>query len=258
MTRWWGLALVVGLAACHRPARGLAEAPDATLRTAAEVGWWEERIRPDRLQLLAGLLADAIEEADKCRVTPTEQCREISGRATMRVEGGERRAMRLRGWQYQEVRLDGRAVVDTNMFTFDLRLEILDRDDDGPQWWAVQIEGTRDAAGHWRAEGDAAAQGHGRVHVRVEELDVSEACKAEPWGGVMYLRSGASEAVVRYDGATACDEKGVATWTLDGQPQGDVDVAGALRCAVGSGRGRAPVGLGLLVVLALGRRRRAR
>ena len=254
-----GLALVViALVACHRSPRGLTESPDATLQTVEQVAWWEERVRADRLQLLAGLLAGAIEEADKCRTAPSDECREISGRASMRAEGGQRRSIRLRRWRDKEVRIDGRAVVDTNMFSFDLRLEIVDRDDDGPQWWAVQIEGSTDDAGRWRAEGDAAAQGHGRVHVRIDDLSLSEACKSEPLTGTMQLRAGSTEAVVRYDGATDCDDKGIATWTRDGQPQGDVDVAGTLQCAVGSDGGRLPLGWGVLALLLVRRRQRRR
>lgn len=249
------LAVLAATACAHTPA-GLADAPAASLQTAQDVSWWEERVRPDRLHLLAALLAGAVQEAEKCRAEPSAECKKVSGRYSLRQEEGERVSMRLRRWQYEEVRVHGRADVDTDRFSLDLRLEIRDRDDDGPKWWAVQVQGTQDAAGHWRAEGDLAAEGHGRVQMLAEGVTLSKACKSEPMDGTMRFRSGATEAVVRYDGATQCDETGIATWTRDGQPQGEVDVVGTLRCGVAPGRPGAPVGWLVWIALAVRRRQR--
>ncbi len=97
----------------------------------------------------------------------------------------------------------------------------------------------------------------GRFEAETVDQVFDEAiCVSEALSGFTRVR-GESEAVFTYDGATDCDEDSTVTWTLDGEPQGELS---GVSCAVGrlpGSRGPAALVLGGLFALAWrGRRRR--
>ncbi len=84
----------------------------------------------------------------------------------------------------------------------------------------------------------------------IDEVTHSDSCRTEPMSGRTIIRAGGREAVVTYDGATSCDDPGMANWSLDGADQGQTVVP---RCSAGGDpSGFFPALLALLFV----RRRR--
>lgn len=91
----------------------------------------------------------------------------------------------------------------------------------------------------------------------VDQVFDEAICMSESLSGFTRVR-GASEAVFTYDGATDCDEDSTVTWTLDGEPQGELSGVG---CAVGrlpGSRGPAALVVSGLLALAWRSRRRRR
>ncbi len=103
----------------------------------------------------------------------------------------------------------------------------------------------------WNGSGTIGGR-NGRAEFRtVDEVTHRDTCAHEPLSGQTIVRAGGHEAVVTYDGETACDQPGSANWTLDGQDQGATEIA---RCAVGGD----PAGfLPALIALLFVRRRRS-
>lgn len=118
----------------------------------------------------------------------------------------------------------------------------------------AQYEGSRedtDDARIFEGRGFVGATGVGRFFVRTErEVVQRDVCRKEPASGTTTARSGDDVAVLTYDGATACDDPGSATWTLNGEAQGDV----AVSCSAGGSSGGVLWCLGLVLFL----RRRTR
>ncbi len=114
-------------------------------------------------------------------------------------------------------------------------------------------EGPRET---WNGSGELALAGEGKVALSTQDAVVDDqVCTDEFLSGTTEVRSGGSVAVIRYDGATACDDVAAASWTLDGVDQGFVDGLGSA-CSVDPQAGWAGA-LWLLMPL-LWRRRRPR
>jgi hypothetical protein len=112
------------------------------------------------------------------------------------------------------------------------------------------------SASTWSGAGTLAVLGQGKVEVRTTNERIDRArCKSEPLSGTTQLRTGEHTAVIRFDGERDCDPEATATWTLDGEPMGELH---GLRCSVGDDERPAwPGVLVVFVVLARGARRRA-
>lgn len=95
---------------------------------------------------------------------------------------------------------------------------------------------------------------HGWVHISTDSQRYdSEICEGEALSGTTTVTSGPHTAVIIYDGLTDCDPSSTATWSLDGEDQGEMDAIGCSTVSAWPG----VAGLGL-AGLALWRRRRRR
>lgn len=93
---------------------------------------------------------------------------------------------------------------------------------------------------------------HGKVEFETHEVRDGSVCETEPVSGSTRLFSGAHTVEVTYDGAVNCD--GLAPWTLDGVPMGELKVP---QCSATDDDRRWPW-LFLLLIAAAARRRQRR
>lgn len=85
-------------------------------------------------------------------------------------------------------------------------------------------------------------------------------CVSEPLSGITKLRAGGHTALITYDGEFDCDPAGLATWTLDGVPMGELDV-GLWNCSTAPATRGGPGLLGpwlLVLMLVVRAARRSR
>jgi MYXO-CTERM domain-containing protein len=96
------------------------------------------------------------------------------------------------------------------------------------------------------------AEFQGYLNVQTEDEVLFETvCSTEALSGTTTLSNSNDTVVFQYDGETDCDDPGTVTWTLNGEPQGEIS---GVNCAVS---GRSSGGwLVVLGALALTRRRR--
>ncbi|MEC7240472.1 MAG: hypothetical protein VXW32_04485, partial [Myxococcota bacterium] len=96
------------------------------------------------------------------------------------------------------------------------------------------------------------AEFQGYLNVQTEDEVLFETvCSTEALSGTTTLSNSNDTVVFQYDGETDCDDPGTVTWTLNGEPQGEIS---GVNCAIS---GRASGGwLVVLGALALTRRRR--
>jgi len=268
-----GVGLLVG---CSATRSTLREAPPATLHSAESVGEWQELVRPDLLLLIGTMVAivDSKEGAGACpsvsrdgpRVTVQGGCTDAAGvtwtgQARQFVDDTRVRA-RLRAFGHGERRVDGRVDVRTEPEpSFVMKVVATEHEPESDRrshWLAIDARGRRTASGEWSAEGEVATDELGRVQLRAEGIVLDgDVCAHEPLRGQLELWSDRQRVRIDYDGATDCDPKGTARWSLDGVDQGELQgVGGELRCNPDS-NGSAPTGTGMLLGLGmLGLRRR--
>jgi len=83
--------------------------------------------------------------------------------------------------------------------------------------------------GEWDGSACVETTAFGAAHVRTRNMRWTESiCPNEPASGTEVLRAGEHVARVRFDGDTSCTDAVVATWRLDGVPQGEI----ALSCSI--------------------------
>ncbi len=265
-----GVGLLVG---CSATRSTLREAPPATLQHAESVAEWQQLVRPDLLMLIGMVVAIVDAKDGECpivsregsRVTVQGGCTDASGKswtgqARQFVDDTRVRA-RLRAFGHGERRVDGRVELRVEPEpSFVMNVVATEHSpDQPPHWLAIDARGRR-TAGTWSAHGEVATDELGRVELRAEGIVLDgDVCSHEPLRGHLELRSAEQWVRIDYDGATDCDPKGTARWSLDGVDQGELEgVGGELRCNPDS-NGSAPTGTGMLLGLVmLGRRRRTR
>ncbi len=251
-------------------------APPATLIDPTRVERWEEYARPDLLNMIAIWVATIEAEPGTCpRIERSGTKLEAfgdcvaddgqlwTGHASLHTRNGVVRA-RFEEFGDSDVAVTGRIEVDGGSrprYAIDARFDMSRNDQrpaGQPSWLAIDARGHVADDGTWQGEGELGAQGLGRVRVRGRAIALDdEVCSHEPLAGTLELRADGHEVVIRYDGASDCDQPGTALWWLDGAPQGELTgINGGLACSVGSGgRGLGPLALSLLLLLA---RRRSR
>jgi hypothetical protein len=95
-----------------------------------------------------------------------------------------------------------------------------------------------------------ASEKYGKVEFETHEIRDGSVCKTEPVSGSTRLFSGGHTVEVIYDGAVDCDPEGLATWTLDGVPMGELKIP---QCSATDDERRWPW---LLVIMVVAARRR--
>lgn len=123
--------------------------------------------------------------------------------------------------------------------------------------YAGTVVGDYTGPSTWNGSGTIDLDGTTVTVSTVDELWDGAVCNGAPASGRTTMSTDLHTVVITYDGATDCDDDKNAQWTQDGVSQGAID---GITCAVRPGGGRAALpllGLGLVVALAVRRRRRS-
>lgn len=110
-----------------------------------------------------------------------------------------------------------------------------------------------DTAATWNGSGVIGFEHWGRYEIRTENEVVDDSvCESEAASGTTTVEAASDVVTITYDGATDCEDTSTVQWSLNGEPQGELQ---GVRCSVGRS-GSAPAWLAALGIVALLRLRR--